>query len=489
MKKCPACHHEVDLFAVECDSCGVIFAKWEALHSAANAPVSGDPASAPSPADPGTEKGVPIPPDGLPPDETPTSEKIIDETVKAASGKGLYVLIGLLALTIVGGGIWLFSGPPPGGAGSSASSGSVSFGGPCPGLGRGDEFEREVPVPGEPQGLAWGDGEFVFGNRVKPWGFVRVGCDGSTRRVPVLDPIQKQNVNFWCLTYNGAEYVSVTDGRWVGAASPDAFLVHDPQSLEILRHFPAPPKIGGLAWDGSNYWAGTRKNTAEEAGESWLYKLDDRFNIVQQWPAPLGGCQGLCWANGILFWVDVFTEQVVLYRVEGSNLVKLHALEDASPLLSGIVFDGDSLWFSEYQKNRLRMIPKRVTDAWFAGDYRVGYLQIARIARQLRAFEQGDSRALDTILSLKSRGIPNAEEIHRACNALDSLGMRPALLKAIDAILADPAQADLHPLLAAEKARWTEGGVLPAVTAPLAAAPVVTPTLEASPTLTAPPAP
>jgi hypothetical protein len=449
----------VDLFAAECDSCGVIFAKWEAAHpeAAAPPPAGGDgvppaptgDASAP-PADP--EPAPSVPPDGLPP-LPPASEQILQETVRASSGRGLYILLGIVAFFIVGWLVWVLSTGSTGGVVRRSGPGA-SHGGLCPDLGTGDEFERVVPVPGEPQGLAWNGSEFLYGNRVKPWGFVRLTCDGRITPIPVKDPLQGQTINFWCLVFNGTEYVSYTDGRWVQSSSPDAFIVHDPSGLAILRHFPAPPKIGGLAWDGTNYWAGTRKNTQEEAGESWLYQLDDRFNVVQRWEAPVSGCQGLCWVNGTLYWVDVFTDQIVLLRPDGDRLVKLHAYEDATNYLSGIVFDGESLWVSEYQTNRLRMLPKRLTDAWFAGDYRVSNYMACKIARVLLAYESGNEAAFNTIMAYAGKGIPSPEELHVVCDALDSLGVRGPMVAAMDAVLANPGLANLHSVVSAEREKW-----------------------------------
>ena len=481
MKKCPACHHEVDLFAAECEFCGVIFAKWEARHSEESAS-SDTPASSPeAPPDANPPSPV-VPPDGLEP-LPPAAEQILEETTKAASGKGLYFLLGFVALITLVGLFWVFQPDPDAmGASGGMSSPSGGYGGVCPSLGRGDEFGRVVRLRGEPQGLAWGGGEFLSGNRIKPWGFLRLSCNGRMDRVQVKDPVQGQVINFWCLTFNGREYVTYTDGRWVQSPAPEAFIVHEARDLGIVGHFPAPPRIGGLAWDGTAYWAATRKNSFDEAGESWLYKMDERFNVVQKWPAPLSGCQGLSWANGILFWADFFAGEIVLFRVEGDRLVRLHGYRDAEKDLSGIVFDGENLWMSEIRTRRLRMLPARLTRAWFMGDYRVADFSACVAARVLLAYDAGDEKALGEILSLASRTEPDAQKLRTLCDALDSLGVRDPMMNAMEAILADPVQVRWHPLVLGERARWV--GALPAAAVPPEAveepSPTATATLVAS---------
>lgn len=452
MKKCPACHHEVDDEAVECPSCGVIFAKWE-VHHAGSPPASPPPEAAVPPA-PAAEE---VPPEAEnEAASVPASEQIVEETVRVASGKGLYILLAILAAA----GVLVYflllrgsSGSPGQAFGRSGTSASA-FTGPCPSLGAGDEFERLFPVPGEPQGLAWGDGAFLVGNRVSPWGFVRIECDGDTRKVTVKSPTSEQTLNVWCLCFNGLEYVSAADGRWVGATTPDAFLVHDPKSLKILRHFPAPPKIGGLTWDGEYYWAATRKNTKDEEGKAYLYKLDARFNEVQKWESPVVGCQGLCWAQGLLFWADVFTDQIVIFKIEEDRLVKVHAYKDATNYLSGIAFDGSDLWVTEYQMNRLRMLPRRLTSGWFAGDFRVPHFQACRVARVLLAFDQGAPEALQALRDHWEKTTPSAQELHVMCDALDSLGVRGPMVKAIDAVLMSTTHQELREALAREREYW-----------------------------------
>jgi hypothetical protein len=79
----------------------------------------------------------------------------------------------------------------------------------------------------------------------------------------------------------------------------------------------------------------------------------------------------------------------------------------------------------------------------------------------LQAFDAGNKDALTTLVGHWSRKPPEASEISEMTQALDSLGVRGPMLKAMDAILLDPQQAALHEVIKAERDKWSDAPAPP----------------------------
>ena len=219
-----------------------------------------------------------------------------------------------------------------------------------------DGFMRAFRLPVDPIGLAGHGGELVMANRVDPWGLVRVTLDGDdavrVAKIPVVESRYRQNVGLDAVAWNGTSYVGYTDGSWFGRQG-DVFTIHDPRTLEITRVEPAPPLLGALAWDGSGYWAATRRNTEDADEPAFLYRLGADFGVVARHEPPAVGCQGLAWDGDRLWWADVFTDSIYVLDVTGEEPVVVQSRAVSFNYLSGIATLNGRLFVTEYGDKRL----------------------------------------------------------------------------------------------------------------------------------------
>lgn len=166
------------------------------------------------------------------------------------------------------------------------------------------DFDLAFELPGRPQGAASDGRAMIVANGSDPWGALRIAPDGdrsyASQSIPIIETGYRQKIALNTLTWNGRNYVGYTTGSWFGKAG-DVFTIHDPKTLQVLETRPAPPLLGGLAWDGAHYWASTRKNTQAAAEEAFFYKIDPAFQIVAKHTPPGIGCQGLAW-DGERLW-------------------------------------------------------------------------------------------------------------------------------------------------------------------------------------------
>jgi hypothetical protein len=231
----------------------------------------------------------------------------------------------------------------------------------------GSDFDRILPLTGDPTGAAWNGDQFVIGNRLKPWGFLRVQKSDEgyqIQKVPVTEPGYHQQVGFVTVAWNGENYVGVADGAFFGAKTPLVFTIHDPVTLRLQRSLPAPNLIGGLTWDGEGYWAATRKNTEDSPEQARLYKLDENLNVVRELDPPGVGCQGLAWDGSYLWFVDVFSNNIYVLDVAGDTVSVRNQYNTSFGYLSGIVYDGRNIWITEYDQKRLRRLSPKLQAEW-----------------------------------------------------------------------------------------------------------------------------
>lgn len=228
------------------------------------------------------------------------------------------------------------------------------------------DFDLSFEVPGRPQGLASNGRELISGSGSAPWGAFRIEGDGKSYKaqgVPIIVPPYRQKMSLNTITWNGRNYVGIAMGSWFQKEG-DVFTVHDPRTLQVIRTVAAPPLLGGLAWDGRQYWAATRKNTADSDEEPWLYQLDDQFNTVTRFKPPGIGCQGLAWDGHRLWYVDVFSDMIKVLDV--TTVPPSVVYEAMTPIeyLSGVVFHDGAIWVSDYGKNRLQRLRETTRLAW-----------------------------------------------------------------------------------------------------------------------------
>jgi len=393
----------------------------------------------------------------------PSLEPQTSPEKKTGFRRSEWILLGaIVVLALAVGGYFLLKNGHP----ASGQAGAMSFGGPCPSLGLGNEFERIVALPNGPQGLAWtGDG-FLVCRPQNPWGFLRAKCQGGFQDEVLKDSRKGQKINFWCVAFNEKEVVSYTDGNWVAASAPQVFILHDPKTLQIIKYYPAPPMIGGLTWDGTYYWGATRKNSPADSGPSYLYKLDAQFTEIQKWEMPISGCQGLAWVNDLLFWTDFHENKIVLFRFEKDGPKRVSDYRDFANNITGIAYDGRDLWVSEFSAPKLRMLPTRLTSAWLRGDFRVTHCRVLRLAQVLLLFSAGDPTALKVLGDHWMTKKPTAEEFHATAQALDSLGVRDPLINCLKIIRQMPIYAPLHEVIQKELTQWPEKAAVSDVSRP-----------------------
>ena len=233
------------------------------------------------------------------------------------------------------------------------------------------DFDWTIDLGGDPLGIVWNNGEFMIGNRADPWGFMRVVYDNEGYRIqniPVTEPAYNQKISLWNVTWNGKEYVAIADGSYFNAPGKLVFTTHDRKTLRLMNHYPAPDLIGGLTWDGSGYWAATRRNTADSSEPAFLYQIDSDFNVIDKTDPPAVGCQGLAWDGEHLWFVDVFSDNIYILDPSDDPVRVVHNYETELDYLSGIAFDGRSIWITEYDKKQMHRLAPTLQRAWLTGE-------------------------------------------------------------------------------------------------------------------------
>ena len=330
--QCPSCRTAVAEGIEECPSCGIIFAKWRGAR-------------------PRTASGTqPIP---------------VPEPVKK---QGLPLFVTLL-LVVIGGSIlsivyFAYRG-------LADSELIPALGGSGGGLRRIDStsphFDVVYQLPGSPQGIATNGRELMIGNRRDPWGAIRVRRSGRTFKsepIALIEPVYNQKMDVHALTWNGTNYVGYTSAAWFEQKKEGyVFTIHNPETMRIVKRYPAPD-IGGIAWDGTGYWASSRRNTQDADEPAFLYRLDANFEIVSRHEPPAVGCQGLAWDGKYLWFVDVFDDGIFVLDVSGDAPTVVHREYSGLEYISGIVFFEGQIWVTEYDDDRLHRIKPAVRMAW-----------------------------------------------------------------------------------------------------------------------------
>ena len=231
------------------------------------------------------------------------------------------------------------------------------------------DFDLAFQLPGRPQGAASNGRELVIANGSDPWGSLRITRDGGryeSKSVPIIESRHQQKMGLNTLTWNGTHYVGYTTASWFGKTG-DVFTLHDPKTLQVVGTHPAPPLLGGLAWDGSHYWASTRKNTETSNEEAFFYKIDFEFKVVARSKPPGIGCQGLAWDGERLWYVDVFSDTIKVLSVSKEEPRVIHETETPIDYLSGVVFHQNAVWVMDYGENRLQRLRHSTRLAWAGG--------------------------------------------------------------------------------------------------------------------------
>lgn len=342
MTNCPACRRELPPAAVECPACGVVLAKWQA-RPARTATAS-----------------------------LQTAAKAGGEASGSARRLGGVAVVGIVLGLAVVAVYWyakirprqrLIDNPY---ADAAPVAARAVAGRPDPGA----LFDLSIDLPGDPYNAVWTGDRFYLGNRRDPWGLIEIrperGRSWRARKLPLVEPTHSQKMDIRALAWNGSELVAYVDGAWF-QSDGHYFVRLDPDTLRVQDRVEAPERLGCLAWDGSGYWASTRRDTADADQEVHLYRFDRRLREQTRYPAPGVGCQGLAWDGQRLWFADVFSDRLLVLAVEGGAPRAKSGDELQFRYLSGVAWDGTSIWITEYEHHRLHRLNPILQRAWTGG--------------------------------------------------------------------------------------------------------------------------
>ena len=191
-------------------------------------------------------------------------------------------------------------------------------------------------VPEGAAGLAW-DGEFLYCGIYGVNGdyFYQIDpADGSHQfifSVPNLG-------DCFGLTYDG-EYLWTTDHP--SPSSNPALAYQIDMNGNIISQFNLPDHyMSGIAFDEGDFWVSTYYDP-----DGYIYKLDAEGNILQEFTAPDNQPWDLCMENDNLWMADYWGD--ALYKIDPTTGETLESNPSEGVDPSGIVFDGEFLWYCD----------------------------------------------------------------------------------------------------------------------------------------------
>ena len=310
-KKCPECGKEVEKSSLSCKFCGLIFF---------------------------TKPAQPIHDVERPP-------------VRTKPSKGNRIAFALLAIILI---LtiyylpqirWVFEGSPSTEPRSVRAVKSDLSG-----------FDLSIDVQGRPSSLATNEKEFVLGNQ-DTGSFIRVS------RTENQYSIRQQRVGGMSpLAWNGQEFVGYRESGFFQSFKKYFFTTHDSGSLNVRNQFPAPERIGGIAWDGSGYWAASRKEN--DADRGFIYRLDRNLKVVNKMVAPSSDCRGLAWDGNHLWFLNGNKRMIQVLDVKGIQAKTVGAFDIPLKRPSGIAFDGSAIWIADYGERRLMRLNPETMAKW-----------------------------------------------------------------------------------------------------------------------------
>ncbi len=218
------------------------------------------------------------------------------------------------------------------------------------------EFDLSIDLATQPSGLSWNENEFIVGNK-RAGSFIRISRAGDQymvrqQRVGAMSP----------LTWNGKQFVGYRDSGLFHSFKKHQFTSHDAATLNIVREYSVSETIGGLAWDGTGYWAAQRNDNLGE--RAFLYRLDENFKPVNKMVLPSSNCRGLAWDGSNLWFLDDRTKKILVLDVNGVSVRTIESFEIPIRSPSGIAFDGRTIWISDYDQRRLLRLKSTLPTVW-----------------------------------------------------------------------------------------------------------------------------
>ena len=311
-KKCPDCGHKVEHGALCCTRCGLIFFSKPAK----------------------------------PVQETPR----ITHSTKTASRNPLFTVLMIgaavfLILHYLPDLRWVFkrtASTEP----RSVQAGSSDF----------SEFDFVIDLQARPSGMTWNEKELVIGNR-DAGTFMKLRATGKEYMLR-----QQSMGGIEPLTWNGKNLVGYKESGMFESFKKYDFTLHDGSTLNVSQHVTAPESIGGIAWDGSGYWAASRKEHKTEQG--FLYRLDDQLQSVNRLVAPSPTCAGLAWDGSQLWFLDDLEWKLYVLDVDGIQAQILESYDLPLKEPAGIAFDGHSIWIADSHTGKLFRVRREITEKW-----------------------------------------------------------------------------------------------------------------------------
>lgn len=241
------------------------------------------------------------------------------------------------------------------------------------------DFPYLIQVDAKPGGMTWNGQQLIFTNRASPWGIVRITPleNGQYRKtsIPIVENEYKQQISIQGIAWNGTSYVALVSGDIFQSGYKKVFVEIDPDTFQATGVLTkAPDTAQCIAWDGINYWAGTRLQTADQTGRSVLYKFDEKLNLLAEFDGAGKGCQGMTWDGKYLWWGDVFSDTITLYDITHSTTQSptiVHQYESSIKQQSGIAFDGKDIWIGDYRNQQLKRLNQKLYFDWLGNHFEI----------------------------------------------------------------------------------------------------------------------
>ena len=289
------------------------------------------------------------------------------------------------------------------------------------------DFPSLLNIDARPDGLAWNGQSLVFSNRATPWGLVRItpleNGQYNKTSIPVVDTEYHQQVSLQGVSWNGTVFIALTSGDWFQSDHRTVFVELDPLTLQISKVLGEAPDFAHcVAWDGQNYWAGTRFHTEDQKGNAALYKFDQDLNLVKQFKGAGKGCQGMTWDGKFLWWGDVFANTITLFDIYNSTNVSpviVHQYTTSIKQLSGIAFDGKDIWIGDDKNAQLNRLNQDLYFDWLGGHYEISDPAQLIMLERFDNYQTGEMQLDDLIKPLleakvKAIDIPDYVETLRS---------------------------------------------------------------------------
>ena len=131
--------------------------------------------------------------------------------------------------------------------------------------------------------------------------------------------------------------------------------------------------------------------------------------MIEKFDPPAVGCQGLAWDGQHLWWVDVFTDELIILDTGGLSPKTIHRYETDFKYLSGIVYDGTDIWVAEYGDNRLYRLDRRLLVLWGEGNFVVRDSSLFKGIELVRAYGRGEVGLAKLLEPIKSGKVESSE--------------------------------------------------------------------------------